>query len=54
MCIHEYNKQYKLIPEQRDPDHNPLYDLAQIPRDTNTPNKILSPHSPDDAHSLMG
>jgi hypothetical protein len=36
MYIHAYNKHNKLIPEEHDPDHNPIYDLAQIPRDMNT------------------
>jgi hypothetical protein len=54
MYIHTYNKHNMLIPEQHDSDHNSLYDLVQIPRDTNTPNQTVSLHSPDDAHALMG
>jgi hypothetical protein len=36
LYIHAYNKHNRLILEQYDPDHNPMYDLAQIPRDTYT------------------
>jgi hypothetical protein len=34
--IHAYNKHIRLIPEKYNPDHNPMYDLVQIPHDTYT------------------